>query len=83
MKQSKAEGKAEGKFEGRVEGELQAQRRTALLLVQTHFPVLLAFAQVQVNQAVCPARATDPGFYASIRSCHRHWPADQQRTNSV
>ena len=60
VNRSKAEGKVEGKAEGLVEGEergatkgeLRALRRMALRLVQTRFPALLSFAQVQVNAAL-------------------------------
>jgi hypothetical protein len=55
-KRGKAEGLVEGRVEGRVEGELQALRRTAMHVIQTRFPALLAFAQVQINGITQPAQ---------------------------
>lgn len=55
-KRGEARGETRGEAKGKVEGELQALRRTAMHVVQTRFPALLTFAQVQINGITLPAQ---------------------------
>jgi hypothetical protein len=54
--QGEARGEAKGEAKGITKGELQALRRAAMHVVQTPFPALLAFGQVQVDKITQPAQ---------------------------